>query len=104
MRGILPTGLGVASFLLIGLSGRNAEAAMLAAPMSDAGNATFVQHITNVCGANGCVRVQTHASTTKSPAACSQNISNSTIRKKPALGLDPRWQRVFRKDRARLKS
>jgi hypothetical protein len=59
MRGILLTGLGAASFLLIGLSSRNAEAAMLAAPMSDAGNATFVQHITNVCGANGCVRVQT---------------------------------------------
>jgi hypothetical protein len=59
MRGILLTGLAAASFLLGGLSTRNAEAAMLAATMSHAGQAPVVQRVTNVCGANGCVRVQT---------------------------------------------
>jgi hypothetical protein len=60
MRGILLTGLAAASFLLGGLSTRDAEAAMLAAPtMSLAGQAPVVQRVTNVCGANGCVRVQT---------------------------------------------
>jgi hypothetical protein len=60
MRGILLTGLAAANFLLGGLSTRDAEAAMLGAPtMSHAGQAPVVQRVTNVCGANGCVRVQT---------------------------------------------
>ena len=60
MRGILLAGLAAASFLVGGPSARDAEAAMLAAPtMSDAGKAPVIQRITNVCGANGCVRVQT---------------------------------------------
>jgi hypothetical protein len=60
MHGILLAGLAAASLLLSGMPSRSAEAAVLAAaPMSDAGNAALVQQVTNVCGANGCVRVQT---------------------------------------------
>jgi hypothetical protein len=59
MRGILLAGLAAASFLLGGLSTR-AETAMLAAPTTSyTGKAAVVQRVTNVCGANGCVRVQT---------------------------------------------
>jgi hypothetical protein len=36
-----------------------AEAAMLAAPMPGLGDTQLVQRVANVCGANGCVRVQT---------------------------------------------
>jgi hypothetical protein len=60
MRGILVAGLAAASFLVCGLSARDAEAGMLAAlTMSHAGKAVVVQRVANVCGANGCVRVQT---------------------------------------------
>jgi hypothetical protein len=60
MRGILLAGLAAASFLVGGLSSRNAEAEMLAAAtILHAGQAPVVQRITNVCGATGCVRVQT---------------------------------------------
>jgi hypothetical protein len=60
MRGILPSNLAVASMLLSGLVAGDAAAATLApAPITSGGNAPFVQPVTNVCGSNGCVRVQT---------------------------------------------
>jgi len=60
MRGIFFTVLAVASLLLGGLPARHAEAATLA-PASILGNGStpLIQYITNVCGPNGCVRVQT---------------------------------------------
>jgi hypothetical protein len=60
MRGILVLSLAVAAIALSGLVAGDAVAATLAPAsiMSD-DNAPLVQRITNVCGANGCVRVQT---------------------------------------------
>lgn len=60
MRGTLLTGLATAALLLSGPFAYHAKAAILApAPMLDGGNAAGIQHVTNVCGSNGCVRVQT---------------------------------------------
>jgi hypothetical protein len=64
MRGIfltglvtsLVTGVAVTSFVLSGLSACPAAAASVVS--SDDGPA-IVQQVANVCGANGCVRVQT---------------------------------------------
>lgn len=64
MRGTFFTGfftsLAAAGFLLIGSFAHHAEAAM-PAPVSILrdGNAPLIQRVVNVCGANGCVRVQT---------------------------------------------
>jgi hypothetical protein len=60
MRGILFTAATIASLLLGGPAARHAEAATLA-PASILGNSGMppIQYITNICGANGCVRVQT---------------------------------------------
>jgi hypothetical protein len=64
MRGNVLAGLftsvAAASFLLTGSLADNAEAAMLTpAAISGGGDAAFIQRVVNVCGANGCVRVQT---------------------------------------------
>jgi hypothetical protein len=60
MRGILFTALAVAGLLLSGPSARHSEAATLAAaPILGNAGAALVQQVANVCGANGCVRVQT---------------------------------------------
>ena len=45
--------------VLLGALACAAEAAMLAASMPGGGDTRLVQRVTNVCGANGCVRVQT---------------------------------------------
>jgi hypothetical protein len=60
MRGILVSSLVVASIALSGSVAGDAVAATLApAPIMSDGNGPLVQRVTNVCGANGCVRVQT---------------------------------------------
>jgi hypothetical protein len=61
MRGILFTALAVAFVLSSGVSGHRAEAAPFGSPSAfGAGaNAAIVQQVANVCGATGCVRVQT---------------------------------------------
>jgi hypothetical protein len=60
MRGILFTVATVASLLLGELAAHHAQAAPLApASLSGDGGAPLIEHVTNVCGPNGCVRVQT---------------------------------------------
>ena len=61
MRGILFTALAIAFVLSSGVSGRRAEAAPFGSPSAFgvAASASIVQQVANVCGASGCVRVQT---------------------------------------------
>ena len=60
MRGILLSSLAVAGMVLSGMVSGDAAAATLApASIVSDGSAPLVQRVTNVCGANGCVRVQT---------------------------------------------
>jgi hypothetical protein len=62
MRGTLLTALAVAFVLSTGVSIHRAEAAPLGSPSAlrtAAASATLVQQAANVCGSNGCVRVQT---------------------------------------------
>jgi hypothetical protein len=64
MRGTFSTGflatLATASFLLTGSSAHQAEAAMLApASIPHNSDAALIQRVVNVCGSNGCVRVET---------------------------------------------
>jgi len=58
MRAILLTAFATMGLLLSGAAVRQADAAMpIGAPPSTV--AVFVQKVANVCGSNGCARVQT---------------------------------------------
>jgi len=57
MRAIVLTALATLGVLLSGMAVRQADAGMLLRP--SAATAANVQTIANVCGSNGCVRVQT---------------------------------------------
>jgi hypothetical protein len=57
MRAILLVALATASILASAMAARQADAAMVLS--GRAGSAAQVQPVTNVCGANGCARVQT---------------------------------------------
>jgi hypothetical protein len=57
MRAILLTALATASFLASAMALRHADAAMPLGPRP--GNVVQMQPVTNVCGVNGCARVQT---------------------------------------------
>jgi hypothetical protein len=61
MRGILFMALAVAFVLSSGVSGDRAEAAPFGSPsaFSAGASGSIVQQVANVCGATGCVRVQT---------------------------------------------
>lgn len=62
MRETLLTAFAAATILSGGLFGDRAEAMTLAAPVAShvaAARAALVQQAVNVCGANGCVPVQT---------------------------------------------
>ncbi len=61
MRGTILTALAVAGILSGGGLSHRAEAMPVAArsPLSVAAAHNAVQQVTNVCGTNGCVRVQT---------------------------------------------
>jgi len=57
MRAILLTALATASLLASATAARQADAAMRLGPRPD--SVAHVQPVTNVCGVNGCTRVQT---------------------------------------------
>jgi hypothetical protein len=62
MRGILLTALAAATILSSGMLDKRAAAMPLAAPAAlgaAIAGTGLVQRATNVCGSNGCVRVQT---------------------------------------------
>lgn len=62
MRGFLLPALAAAVVLAGTLLGHRAEAAPLAAPSAlgiGVANTTLIERAANVCGSNGCVRVQT---------------------------------------------
>lgn len=64
MRNALFAAVAAATVLASGILGGRANATPLApssARMGAAADAALVQQATNVCGANGCVRVQTSA-------------------------------------------
>jgi hypothetical protein len=58
MRGIVVSSLVLASILSCGLVAGRVEAGPLPRPAMDS-DAQFIERVTNICGANGCVRVQT---------------------------------------------
>jgi hypothetical protein len=59
MRRTLLTGLAVVALLLSAAGGRHAGAVTLAPASLRDFNPVVIQRVANVCGANGCVRVQT---------------------------------------------
>jgi hypothetical protein len=60
MRGILVSSFAVASILSSGPIAGDAKAGPLTPASVISGSATsFVERVTNICGSNGCVRVQT---------------------------------------------
>jgi hypothetical protein len=59
MRALLLTAVATASVLRSGISARQADAAMPLGAGFAAGATSHVETIANVCGTNGCVRVQT---------------------------------------------
>jgi hypothetical protein len=60
MRRILVLSLVLACVLSCGLVAGDAKAVTLTLPLVVSGSdAPFIERVTNICGANGCVRVQT---------------------------------------------
>ncbi len=76
MRGILLTSVTVASILSGGVFGHGAEAmtlTSLSAARVAAADSARVQRIANVCGTNGCVRVQTQRVRHQKPGSVAAN-------------------------------
>ena len=68
-----PAALLAAGVILIGLSAAGAEAAVVAPEPLSAAAPPLIVRITNICGANGCVRVQTQRVRHQKPANTSAN-------------------------------
>ena len=72
MRRNLLSSLAVASLLASGLAARQADA-LPAGPATIGGDAAPVWRVTNVCGTNGCVRVQTQRIHHQKPGSVAKN-------------------------------
>jgi ribosomal protein L35AE/L33A len=76
MRGTLLTSIAVAGILSGGMLGQGPEAATLtgrSVAHVAATTSALVQHVTNVCGNNGCVRVQTQRVRHQKPGSVAGN-------------------------------